>query len=71
MQDAVTRATHSGQRRHPARCGPRRKRRYPSEFDADRAAAQRSSEGETRPLRSYWCTWCHGWHLTHAELRTG
>lgn len=53
------------------RCGPRRKLRYATEVDADRAAAGRAEQGETRPLRSYSCSWCGGWHLTHQPLRTG
>jgi hypothetical protein len=53
----------------PAKCGWRRKLRWPTEYDADRAIEQAMEARPDTQLRSYWCTWCDGWHLTHQPIR--
>lgn len=46
----------------------RRKRRFPSEAEAQEAANRQMRMHLDAPdLRVYECFWCGGWHLTRAE----
>ena len=53
-------------------CGRRRKKRFPDEYVADRALRsiqQLVVPGGYAPVRWYWHSECHGFHLTSQPLR--